>query len=196
MKRFISYLETLQKQRKLTRTHIYIALFGVLLFLTLAISLPNYLLRQQEQGNAQVTGIPPTPALLPPPPGSLPTPTDTPFPISTPTNTPTPTISVPSPTTPPIDTTLPTVSITYPLNGAAVAKGTTITISATATDNIAVQRVEFYVGSTLKCPPDYSYPYTCNWRVPKMINKQYTITAKAYDTSGNTATNIVTVTAR
>jgi chitodextrinase len=48
MKRFINYLEQLQEQKKLTKTQIYLATFGILLFLSLALTIPTYLLKQQQ----------------------------------------------------------------------------------------------------------------------------------------------------
>lgn len=57
MKRFINYLEG---QNKLIKTQLYVATFGILLFLTLAITLPNYLLKQQQdiRSRAQVASTP------------------------------------------------------------------------------------------------------------------------------------------
>src|SRR5262249_49411890 len=49
------------------------------------------------------------------------------------------------------DTTPPTVSITSPTNGATVSRGSTATITASATDNVKVSRVEFYINGALKC---------------------------------------------
>ena len=96
-------------------------------------------------------------------------------------------------TTPPLsDTQLPTVTITSPTNGAVVPRRTTITITASATDNVGVNRVEFFVNGTIKCT-DTTSPYSCGWQVPAALNKSYTLTAIAYDTSGNQASYSVTV---
>ncbi|HYT43842.1 MAG TPA: hypothetical protein VEP90_15995, partial [Methylomirabilota bacterium] len=48
MKRFLSYIEEIRKQKKLTRTQISLAAFGILLFLSLALTLPTYLLKEQQ----------------------------------------------------------------------------------------------------------------------------------------------------
>ena len=48
MKRFLSYIEEIRKQKKLTKTQVYLAAFGILLFLSLALTLPNYLLKHQQ----------------------------------------------------------------------------------------------------------------------------------------------------
>lgn len=116
--------------------------------------------------------------------------------LITPSPTPTPTPSpstIPSPS--PSETVPPTVSITSPANGATVTRNSTFTISANASDNVAVARVEFYTDNSLKCT-DTSSPYTCTTKIAGKPGGSHTITAKAYDTSGNTASNSVTVTAR
>ncbi len=122
------------------------------------------------------------------------TPTATP----TPTLSPTPTAS-PSPTlTPiptPVDSIPPTVSITNPGDGNRVSRGNNITIRATASDNVKIQKVEFYVNSVL-LSTDTTYQYSSSWRVPNIRGATYVISAKAYDTSGNTSTSTVTVTSR
>lgn len=100
----------------------------------------------------------------------------------------------PSPTPTP-DTVAPTVSITSPLNGATVRKNSTVTIQATASDNVAVSKVEFYVAGSLICTDTIS-SYSCSWRVPKQPRVTYSITATAYDTSGNTAKNSISVSSK
>ena len=68
MKRFINYLDQIQSRKKLTKVQIYFAAFGILLFLTLALTIPNYILRHQQtmRGQAQLAPSLPPP---PPPPG-------------------------------------------------------------------------------------------------------------------------------
>lgn len=120
-----------------------------------------------------------------------PTPTATPTPTLpiTPTATPTPTPTMVPDTTPPV------VTIKSPTNGSRVSRGNTYTIRATANDNVKVLKVEFYVNSIL-LSTDASSPYTASWRVPNTRNVTYTISAKAYDTSGNTSSSSITVTSR
>jgi len=89
----------------------------------------------------------------------------------------------------------PTVSIDSPSNGANVARKTSVTIAASASDNIGVARVEFLVNGTLQCT-DVSTPYTCNWRVPAPPNKTYQIQARVFDQAGNSATAAIQVTSR
>jgi hypothetical protein len=83
-----------------------------------------------------------------------------------------------------VDTTLPTTAITSPVNGATVTKGKVTTISASASDNVGVSSVKFYVNNKLTCT-SYSAPYTCTWTVPNAPKKTYSLQSKAYDAAGN-----------
>ncbi|HJS23857.1 MAG TPA: PQQ-dependent sugar dehydrogenase [Pyrinomonadaceae bacterium] len=93
------------------------------------------------------------------------------------------------------DNTPPTVSITNPANGAIVARKANITITATASDNVGVTRVDFLVNGALQCS-DTTAPYSCNWRVPGAMNKTYQLQARAFDQAGNVGTASIQVTAR
>jgi glucose/arabinose dehydrogenase len=93
------------------------------------------------------------------------------------------------------DNTAPTVSITSPANGATIARKSNVTITATASDNVGVTRVEFFVNGALQCT-DTSAPYSCVWRVPAAMNKPYQLQARAFDLAGNQGTSTVQVTAR
>lgn len=86
----------------------------------------------------------------------------------------------------------PTVSITNPANGGFVARKSTVTITATANDNVGVTRVEFLVNGALQCT-DTTAPYSCNWRVPAAPNKTFQIQARAFDQAGNSSSAAVTV---
>ena len=93
------------------------------------------------------------------------------------------------------DTTAPTVSITAPADGSYVTRKSTVTITASASDNIGVTKVEFYVNGALVCT-DTSADYSCAWKVPTG-SKTYRLDAKAYDAAGNMGvSSTVTVTAR
>jgi len=97
---------------------------------------------------------------------------------------------------PTTDTTAPTVNLTTPANGALVPKNTTITLEASATDNVGVTKVEFYVNGRLK-GTDLSSPYTYPWQTPGKAGKSATLQAKAYDAAGNVGRSaLVTVTAQ
>ncbi len=89
------------------------------------------------------------------------------------------------------DTTAPSVSITAPANGATVS-GTT-TVSASASDNVGVDRVEFKVDGALKFT-DYTSPFSFNWDTTTSSDGSHTVSAIAYDAAGNSATDSVTVT--
>src|SRR6185503_2088295 len=93
------------------------------------------------------------------------------------------------------DTIAPTVAITSPANGANVARRSTVTITATASDNVGVTRVEFLVNGALQCS-DTTSPYTCNWSVPNARNVNYQLQARAFDQAGNVGTSSIQVTAR
>jgi Bacterial Ig domain/Fibronectin type III domain len=99
-------------------------------------------------------------------------------------------------TVPAGDTTLPMVSITAPLNGDSVPRKSTVTISATATDNVGVTTVAFYVNGQLICT-DATASYTCAWKVPAAPGRTYKLQATATDAQGNVgSSNLITVTAQ
>jgi hypothetical protein len=87
------------------------------------------------------------------------------------------------------DTTAPTVSISAPVNGATVSGTTSVT--ASASDNVGVTKVEFYVNGALQIT-DTSSPYTFSWNTTAVTNGTYTLTAKAYDAAGNVGTSAST----
>lgn len=91
----------------------------------------------------------------------------------------------------PPDTTPPTVSITSPVNGATV-NGTS-TITATASDDTALSKVEFYVDGTLKAS-DTVTPYSYALDTTTLTNASHTVMAKAYDTSNNSTSSTITLT--
>jgi hypothetical protein len=90
------------------------------------------------------------------------------------------------------DLTAPTVVFSAPAAGATVSGS--VTLVATATDNVSVTRVEFYEGST-QLGTDTASPYSISWNTRTGPNGDRTLTAKAYDAAGNTAVATVTVTA-
>jgi trimeric autotransporter adhesin len=95
-------------------------------------------------------------------------------------------------TAPPPDTTMPSVSITGPTGGATVS-GTT-TISASASDNVGVTRVEFFVDGVLVAS-DASSPYSASWNTTTVANASHSLTARAFDAANNqTLSGAVSVT--
>ena len=91
----------------------------------------------------------------------------------------------------PGDTTPPTVSITNPSNGATVSG--TVSVTATASDNVGVTKVEFYVDDSLKVT-DTSSPYSYSWDTTSYSDSSHTVKAKAYDAANNHASDTNTVT--
>jgi pseudomonalisin len=90
------------------------------------------------------------------------------------------------------DTTPPTTSITAPTAGATVS-GTT-TVSASASDNIGVSKVEFYLDGALQST-DTTSPYSWSWNTATAANGSHSLFSKAYDAAGNIGTSsTVTVT--
>ncbi len=92
-------------------------------------------------------------------------------------------ISVTVSNTPP-DTTPPVVSIGAPAAGATVS-GTT-TVSATASDNVGVTKVEFYVDGVLY-GTDTTAPYSFSWNTTALPNGSHTLLAVATDAASNSA---------
>ncbi|HMF95572.1 MAG TPA: Ig-like domain-containing protein [Vicinamibacterales bacterium] len=93
-----------------------------------------------------------------------------------------------------VDSTPPTVSITAPANGATVA-GTNVTVSATASDNVAVVGVQFLLDGTNLGPEDTATPYSTAWNTATAANGVHSLTARARDGAGNVTTSAaVTVT--
>jgi subtilisin family serine protease len=95
------------------------------------------------------------------------------------------------------DTTPPSVAIMKPASGASISSiagaSGQVQISVSATDNVAVSQVTIAVDGTVKCTVAAA-PYTCNWNAKKVSSGPHTISAKAWDTSGNTASTSITVT--
>src|SRR2546430_570897 len=91
-----------------------------------------------------------------------------------------------------LDTTLPTVSITAPTAGATVSG--TVTITASASDNVGVTRLDYLLDGSpvvISSPPSLTFAWNSNTASPGT----HTLTVKAYDAAGNTATSAaVTVT--
>ncbi|MGH7395024.1 MAG: Ig-like domain-containing protein, partial [Candidatus Methylomirabilales bacterium] len=88
---------------------------------------------------------------------------------------------------PDLDTTPPTVSLTAPAAGAAVAG--TVTVAATASDNVAVVGVQFRVDGAVLGAEDLLPPYSVSWNTTTASNGAHTLTAVARDAAGNTTTS-------
>jgi hypothetical protein len=64
----------------------------------------------------------------------------------------------------------------------------TITVTASASDNVGVTRVELYVDGTLKAT-DTSTPYNFAWDTTTAANGSHSLLTKAYDAAGNVGTS-------
>jgi hypothetical protein len=86
----------------------------------------------------------------------------------------------------------PAVTLTSPTNNALV-RGV-VSLTATATDDQGVARVEFYEGATL-LGTDTSSPYTVNWDSASVADGAHALTVRAYDTLGlaSTSTEVVVI---
>jgi subtilisin family serine protease len=80
------------------------------------------------------------------------------------------------------DTTPPTTSITSPANGATVS-GTT-TVSANASDNVGVSRVELSVDGGV-VGSDTTSPYQIAWNTTTVSNGSHSLQTRAFDAAGN-----------
>ena len=91
------------------------------------------------------------------------------------------------------DTTPPGIVVTAPADS-SVAQGT-IVVSATATDNFSVARVEFYRDGGTLLGTKTAAPYTLNFDTTTVADGIHTISAKAFDAAGNAGNSLaVTVT--
>jgi len=84
------------------------------------------------------------------------------------------------------DITPPLTSITAPLNGATVSGTTSVT--ASASDNVGVTKVEFYLDGALKST-DTTSPYSWSWDTTTATNGSHSLTSKAYDAALNVGTS-------
>jgi hypothetical protein len=92
------------------------------------------------------------------------------------------------------DTNPPSATLTAPANGSTVSN--TITLSATASDNVGVAKVEFYRDGGVLLGTDTVTPYVWSFDTTTTANGSHSFFAKAYDTAGNvktSGTNSVTV---
>ncbi|MHB8710434.1 MAG: fibronectin type III domain-containing protein [Minisyncoccota bacterium] len=91
------------------------------------------------------------------------------------------------------DTTPPTVSLTAPT--ASVTVSGTVTVSASASDNIGVVGVQFKLDGANLGMEDTTSPYSTSWNTTSATNGTHTLTAVTRDAAGNTTTSSsVTVT--
>jgi hypothetical protein len=85
------------------------------------------------------------------------------------------------------DTTAPTVNMTAPASNAVVSN--TVTVSASASDNVGVTNVQFTLDGVNIGAPDTAAPYTISWATNGVPNGVHTLRAVARDAAGNTRTS-------
>ncbi|OLB63304.1 MAG: hypothetical protein AUI11_01930, partial [Acidobacteria bacterium 13_2_20CM_2_66_4] len=85
------------------------------------------------------------------------------------------------------DTTPPTIAMSAPANGSTVL-GNAVTVSASASDNVAIAGVQFKLDGANLGAEAITSPYSIAWNTTAAANGQHTLTAVARDMSGNTAT--------
>ena len=91
------------------------------------------------------------------------------------------------------DNTPPTVSLTSPVNGATLT-GLSVTFSASASDNVAVSKVDFLVDGAV-VGTDPAAPYSISWNSTTVANGTHSLQARATDSSNNVTTSSPAVTA-
>jgi chitodextrinase len=84
------------------------------------------------------------------------------------------------------DATSPTVAMTAPANGATVT-GSSVTVSANASDNDSVAGVQFKLDGANLGAEDTTAPYSMNWDTTTTTPGAHTLSAVARDPSGNSA---------
>ncbi len=89
------------------------------------------------------------------------------------------------------DNVAPVVAIKMPVSNAALSG--TVAVSATASDNIGVAKVEFYVDGALSAAIN-TIPYIYYWNANAAAGGSHILSARAYDAAGNvSSSNLVTV---
>jgi hypothetical protein len=83
------------------------------------------------------------------------------------------------------DTQAPAVSITAPAAGTTVSA--TVSVNATASDNVGVTRVDFLLDGVVQSS-DSSSPYSWSWNSAASSNGVHVLLAKAYDAANNAGT--------
>jgi len=87
------------------------------------------------------------------------------------------------------DTTPPTVSVSSPSAGATVAG--TVSVSATAGDNVGVVGVQFLLDGVALGAEDTVAPYAVSWNTASASNGSHSLSARARDAAGNQTTSAV-----
>ena len=89
------------------------------------------------------------------------------------------------------DTTAPTVALSSPTAGATV--GGTVTVSASASDDVGVVSVQFLLDGAALGAADTAAPYEATWATGSAANGAHTLAAVARDAAGHESTSTVSV---
>lgn len=89
---------------------------------------------------------------------------------------------------PAADSIAPSVVLTSPPEGTLVSRRATVSLEASASDNVGVVAVEFFVNERSMCRVATS-PYRCTWSSGNKFERSYTIKANAMDAAGNSASS-------
>lgn len=93
----------------------------------------------------------------------------------------------------PGDTVAPTTTLTSPTGGSTVSN--TVSLSASASDNVGVAAVQFKVDGANVGAEDATAPYSVSWNTTTVADGSHVVTAVARDAAGNSGTSSpVTVT--
>ncbi len=87
----------------------------------------------------------------------------------------------------PPDTEAPTTAITSPAAGATVSG--TISVTASALDNVAVTKAEFYMDGVLQST-DTTAPYEWSWATSGTSSGSHSLSSRAYDAAENVGTSV------
>jgi len=87
----------------------------------------------------------------------------------------------------PSDTTPPAISVSGPASGSTLIATTTVT--ATASDNVAVVGVQFLLDAIFFRPEDTASPFSISWNTTTASNGPHALSARARDFAGNTTTS-------
>jgi subtilisin family serine protease len=90
------------------------------------------------------------------------------------------------------DATPPSVTVTAPTDGGAVFN--TVNIAASASDNIKVAGVTFFLDDKALGPEDAAAPYEATWWTTDTTNGSHVVKAVARDGAGNQSSSSITVT--
>lgn len=89
------------------------------------------------------------------------------------------------------DSVAPIVLLMNPSPGAVVSSS--VTVSANASDNVAVSSVVFLLDGVELTPALTSAPYTFRWNSTMVVDGNHALAAVARDAAGNSATSVVTL---